>query len=545
MRNWTIGKRIILGGSFLMLCFFIVVAITIVSLGRLEKFATNRLRDDAVPGIVYCSEIAQHTMQSHVSALMAGAAQETSVRDRFIVDVHENVKTVLEAMKSYEAAITQDEDRKNFEELKQVRLTYAAQRDAYLELVKAGKKSEAESLLVSKLEPAFVAYGNQTAKMLKWNQDIAVKVTDDMIATAHTATTVAETVSGISLVISILIGWVIITGTNKVLTTVSFALNDGAEQVNSAATQVSSSSQSLAEGASEQAASLEETSSSLEEMASMARRNSESAGKANDLAKEARQSADKGVQDMQAMADAMEAIKVSSDDIAKIIKTIDEIAFQTNILALNAAVEAARAGEAGMGFAVVADEVRSLAQRAAQAAKETSDKIQGAILKTGQGVELSAQVSQALNDIANKVRQVDQLVAEVSSASREQTQGIGQINSAVTQMDRVTQANAANSEETAAAAEELNAQAESMKKSVGELLALVGQAQSGSTNAVPRELARASVMKKSVKASSANGNGHVIKQKAVMREDSGAKSQNGHANGHGADLPMEEAFKDF
>ena len=153
---------------------------------------------------------------------------------------------------------------------------------------------------------------------------------------------------------------------------------------NSSAT-ITASSQSLAEGASEQAASLEETSASLEEMSSMTRHNAENAQKANELAKQARSAADKGVADMQAMNAAMEAIKNSSDDIAKIIKTIDEIAFQTNILALNAAVEAARAGEAGMGFAVVADEVRNLAQRSAQAAKETAGQIEGAISQDGAG----------------------------------------------------------------------------------------------------------------------------------------------------------------
>jgi methyl-accepting chemotaxis protein len=177
---------------------------------------------------------------------------------------------------------------------------------------------------------------------------------------------------------------------------------------------------------------------------------------------------------MQTMSAAMEAIKVSSDDIAKIIKTIDEIAFQTNILALNAAVEAARAGEAGMGFAVVADEVRTLAQRCAQAAKETAGKIEGAIARTGQGVEISGKVEAVLNDIVTKVRQVDELVTEVAGASREQTDGITQINSAVGQMDKVTQSNAASAEETAAAALELNGQAEIMKQSVAELLALVG-----------------------------------------------------------------------
>ena len=251
-------------------------------------------------------------------------------------------------------------------------------------------------------------------------------------------------------------------------------LQEAGDQTVHASNEISTSSQTLAEGASEQAASIEETSASLEELSSMTKRNAENSQKANELAKEARSAADKGVADMQAMNVAMEAIKVSSDDIAKIIKTIDEIAFQTNILALNAAVEAARAGEAGMGFAVVADEVRNLAQRSAQAAKETTAKIEGAISKTGQGVEISNKVTQTLNEIVTKARQVDELAAEVAGASREQTQGITQINTAVGQMDKVTQSNAASAEESAAAAAELNAQAGAMKASVAELLELVG-----------------------------------------------------------------------
>ena len=278
----------------------------------------------------------------------------------------------------------------------------------------------------------------------------------------------------VAAIIGVTLAFFITRSITKVLRRISENLATGAEQTVSAAAQVSSASQSLAEGASEQASSLEETSSSLEEMASMTRRNSENARKANDLGKLAREAADKGVGNMQTMSAAMEAIKVSSDDIAKIIKTIDEIAFQTNILALNAAVEAARAGEAGMGFAVVADEVRNLAQRCAQAAKETAGKIEDAIDKTSQGVELSGKVAEGLNDIVDKVRQVDELVTEVSGASREQTEGITQINTAVSQMDKVTQSNAANAEESAAAAEELNAQAETLKQSVTELLQLVG-----------------------------------------------------------------------
>jgi methyl-accepting chemotaxis protein len=205
----------------------------------------------------------------------------------------------------------------------------------------------------------------------------------------------------------------------------------------------------------------------------MTKGNAENSHKANELAGLTRTAADKGVANMQAMDAAMAAIKISSDDIAKIIKTIDEIAFQTNILALNAAVEAARAGEAGMGFSVVADEVRNLAQRSAQAAKETAAKIEGSIIKAKQGVEISGKVAEALNEIVTNAREVDELAAHIAQASKEQTEGIAQINMAVGQMDKVTQSNASSAEESAAAAGQLNAQAEYMEDSVAELLQLV------------------------------------------------------------------------
>jgi methyl-accepting chemotaxis protein len=301
-------------------------------------------------------------------------------------------------------------------------------------------------------------------------------------AKQHIIVSVAIT-AGIVIVVSGFVGLLLARRISRPMTRVISNLSEASRQISSAAGQVSSTSQSLAEGASEQAAALEETSSSLEEMASMTKRNSENANTANDLARQAREAADKGSADMHAMSAAMEAIKLSSDDIAKIIKTIDEIAFQTNILALNAAVEAARAGESGMGFAVVADEVRNLAQRSAHAAKETAAKIEGAITKTSLGVTISNKVEQALKDILDKVRQVDELAAEVAGASREQTQGITQVNTAVGQMDKVTQSNAASAEESAAAAEELNAQAECMKESVNELLKLIGdRANANATN---------------------------------------------------------------
>jgi hypothetical protein len=306
-----------------------------------------------------------------------------------------------------------------------------------------------------------------TAKIQKTNVTVALLMTVGIILVIVTVT---------YLTVKSLI--------TKPLNRVITRLTQGAEQLNNSASEINCASQSLAEGAGEQAASLQETSSSLEQLSTMTERNTENSIQADDLARQARVAADKGVGDMQAMSTTMAAIKVSSGDIAKIIQAIDEIAFQTNILALNAAVEAARAGEAGLGFAVVADEVRNLAQRSAEAAKETANKIEGALTNTAQGYEISLKVAETLNEIVTKVRQVDELTSAVAGASREQTQGISQINIAVNQIDKVMQSNAAGAEQSAAAAQELNAQASAVKQSVAELLQLVGHpSQAPKTNA--------------------------------------------------------------
>jgi methyl-accepting chemotaxis protein len=280
--------------------------------------------------------------------------------------------------------------------------------------------------------------------------------------------------AGIIAVVAAVLGFLISKGIARPVIRAIHSLTAGSKEVAAAVGQLNGASQTLAEGASEQAASSEETSASLIELSSMTKRNAENAQKANELSKEACTAADSGVQDVHKMNAAMEAMNQSSGEIAKIIRTIDEIAFQTNILALNAAVEAARAGEAGMGFAVVADEVRNLAQRSAQAARETATKIETAINKTSESVQISKKVTDALTGIATKARTVNELVAQVAAGSAEQTQGISQITTAVNQTDKVTQNNAASAEECAALATELNAQASSINGAVVGLSKLIG-----------------------------------------------------------------------
>jgi methyl-accepting chemotaxis protein len=260
---------------------------------------------------------------------------------------------------------------------------------------------------------------------------------------------------------------------SKPIEGISLHLREGAAHTSGAVAEISRTSQALASAASQQAASLEETSASLEELSSMTKRNAEGAQTANHLATAARTAADSGTEKMRAMVKAMEDIKASSDNVAKIVKTIDEIAFQTNLLALNAAVEAARAGEAGAGFAVVADEVRSLAQRATSAARESSAQIAEALQRTDVGTQTCVEVSSGFESIRDKINQLTSLAAEIAGASQEQTRGIAEINNAMIQLDKVTQSNAAQSEETAAAAQELSAQAIELDKIADELRALV------------------------------------------------------------------------
>jgi len=262
-------------------------------------------------------------------------------------------------------------------------------------------------------------------------------------------------------------------------------LSASVDQNTSAAAQVSAASQTLAQGAGEQAAAIEETSSSLEEMNNMSKHNAELTHKCKDWMSETTEVVGKVEKLLNETTASIQEINRASEATGKVIKTIEEIAFQTNILALNAAVEAARAGEAGMGFAVVADEVRNLAQRCAQAAKETSVLIENATTAAHKGAQLTTATQEAFRQNLDNSAKVSSAMEAIATATDEENRGITQINTAVGQMDKVTQSNAASAEESAAAAQELNAQAEVMKQSVAELLRLVNGAGTGSPQNAP------------------------------------------------------------
>ncbi len=451
-------------------CLAVFLHAKLGDVGSLEK----NINANCIPGLTGIGRIQTLARENFELVPEHVNARDAAARAKVEQAMLANRESVNAAYKAYEAAIIDEEDRQLFSKLSPLRKRYVDVRENTVQaLSRAGKVQEANEALIADLRPVFQEYMDAIHALFMWNAGNAAKAGADIKKAVGSSKKALWGGLGLAVALAAAVGFLLSRSIAGALNKMISALASGSKQISSASSQVSESSQGLAESSSRQASSLEETSASLAELSSMTRRNSDSARQANSIAGEASSEAEGSKQAMDRMSRAIGRIKESADHTAKIIKTIDEIAFQTNLLALNAAVEAARAGDAGKGFAVVAEEVRNLAQRSAEAAKNTAGLIEESLANADQGVTVSGEVAEILIRIAGKVRGLAQLIGEVSSASDEQAKGIEQIGNAMTEMDKVTQSNAASAEESAAASEQLFAQAKELGDIVETLVGIV------------------------------------------------------------------------
>jgi methyl-accepting chemotaxis protein len=467
----TVGKKLTLVGALLIGLTIVLGTVTLIGLRGYARAVTS-LADDALAGVSACAKVQAAFFEMRGDMWRHVASDDPKDIERMDQEIQRIKSEIATGMKEIQAAIYADEERGLNQKID------PALRRYYELWEKVGalsrdKKNEEAYRLFAEGTPIFADLKSATGDEIEYNRALGAKYTAE--ATANGAR--VKWLTWLVMLLSAALGsgalFVVVRGLTRVLSQTVSELSEGAGQVASASAQVASSSQALAQGSSEQAASLEETSASSEEITSMTRKNAENSATAATLMTDVDQRVKEGNQTLEQMMQSMREITGSSDKISKIIKVIDEIAFQTNILALNAAVEAARAGEAGMGFAVVADEVRSLAQRSAQAAKDTAALIEESIAKSNEGGTRLQRVADVIGAITESTVKVKTLVDEVNLGSQEQARGIDQISKAIAQMDQVTQSTAASAEQGASASEELSAQAEAMNAAVHKLAVLV------------------------------------------------------------------------
>lgn len=467
-----LGTRIILGFSCMMVIILCLSAVSIYNFQRIKtqsfNFTINTQKMEIAKDIQQSMHILSKNTRGAIvfendPATLAKQEKETAA-------ARDVLYSGIDTLKKFTLTQEEVENLKAYDDNSAPSRKYNEQ---VVEFIKDKKYDEAAEVLAKYADPHMLVGFNSLNKLSDLAEAQRVKSEKIMLQTYYDSIKTSVVLTLVCIVLGIFLSILIIRSITKPVNRIVDSLTEGSNQVAAASNQLSSSSQQLAEGSAEQSSSLQETSSTLEESASMVQQNTENTKQAAILSEEVKAVSDQGNLQMQEMTESMNEIKKSSDQIAKIIKVIDDIAFQTNILALNAAVEAARAGEAGMGFAVVAEEVRNLAQRSAQAAKDTAGMIENNIELSEKGVNVTQMIRETLSEITIQAKKMSELMAEIAASSQEQSQGISQINKALVQMETVVQQNASTAEESASASEELSAQARNLKEMVQQLVILV------------------------------------------------------------------------
>jgi methyl-accepting chemotaxis protein/methyl-accepting chemotaxis protein-1 (serine sensor receptor) len=478
--KFTLGAKIHAGegltvGFLLILGIFAVTTVTRLQF-KMERLVKVEARNSQLAGeINQAVTMIQNAQRGLLLGSMINDAAMTRSANEHLAEATRKVSTSL---KEAERAAGTAEERQTLMRLRSMERELARKTSVFEGQIRGQQFDAASKMQTEYFTPQLDQMEHASAELVKQSQATMTASAEQSASQVGMARLIVLLLCLLSAAVAVIAFLVTRKGVNQ-LRRIAHEIAEGSNQVASASQQVSTASQSLAQGSSEQAASLEETAASAEEIHSMTKRNTDNTRNASDETGKADLLLNETGEKLKGMISSMTQINTSSEKIGKIIRVIDEIAFQTNILALNAAVEAARAGEAGMGFAVVADEVRNLSQRCAQAAKDTSDLIEESIERSNEGKHRLDEVAACIGKVFENSARIKLLASEVHLGSQEQSRGIERISRSVVQMQELTQSTAASAEQGAAAGQQMSAQAQSLQDSVSRLRDLVGGGESG------------------------------------------------------------------